>query len=370
MSGILILPFATRIRSAGARPFSRAAFITARQRSTASVGLRSRDALIRSRLLRFASVLCASLVAAVSSPVIAQGFPSKPVRILVGFPAGTSVDILGRVIAQKLNEAWQQPVIIDNRPGAAGNLAADAVAKSPGDGYTLLLANNGLAVSAALYRKLPFSPIDDLAPIVRVASAPLVLVVAPALPVKSLRELIALARSRPGQLNFASSGTGNSDHMAGELFKSMAHVDIVHVPYKGSPQALTGIIGGETAMYLTGLPPTLPLIKAGRLRALGVSGTSRSAVLPGVPTITEAGLPGYQASLWYGTFAPGRTTREVIEKLNVEIDRVLKLTDVRERFAGLGVEPAGGTVADFSVFFRSDIATWSRVAKTAGLTLE
>jgi tripartite-type tricarboxylate transporter receptor subunit TctC len=326
--------------------------------------------LIKSGLPRFAGALCAILAWAASSPVFAQNFPSKPIRIQVGFTAGSSVDILGRVIAQKLNEAWQQPVIVENRPGAAGNVAVDAVAKSPGDGYMLLLSNNGLAISAALYRKLPFNALEDLAPVVHVASAPHVLVIAPALPVKSLHELITLARSRPGQLNFASSGTGNSDHMAGELFKSMAHVDIVHVPYKGSPQALTEIVAGETAMTFTGLPPALPLIRAGRLRALCVSGTTRSAVLPDVPTFAEAGLPGYQVSLWYGAFAPGRTARDVIEKLNVEIDRVLKLTEVRERFASLGVEPAGGTAPDFSAFFKSEIAKWVRVAKTAGLTLE
>ena len=303
-------------------------------------------------------------------PSFSQAYPSKPVRFLVGFPPGTSVDILGRVVAQKLNEAWQQPVIVDNRPGAAGNLAADAVAKSQPDGYTLFFANNGIAVSAALYRKLPFNPLEDLVPVVHAASAPLVLVVAPALPVKSVKELIALAQKRPGELNFASSGTGNSDHMAQELFKSMARINIVHVPYKGSPQALTGVIGGETAMYLTGLPPTLPLVKAGRLRALGVSGTSRSTVLPDVPTIAEAGVPGYQADLWYATFAPGKTPRELIEKLSVEIDRVLKLPDVRERFAALGVAPTGGTTANFAAFFKADIEKWTRVAKTAGLSLE
>jgi tripartite-type tricarboxylate transporter receptor subunit TctC len=312
---------------------------------------------------RLSSLLCAGLLLVLASPAGAQGFPSKPVRFLVGFPPGTSVDILGRVVAQKLNEAWQQPVIVDNRPGAAGNLAADAAAKSPSDGYTLFFANNGIAVSAALYRKLPFNPLEDLAPVVHVASAPLVLVVAPALPVKTVKELIALARSRPGELNFASSGTGNSDHMAQELFKSMARINIVHVPYKGSPQALT-------AMYLTGLPPTLALIKAGRLRALGVSGTSRSAVLPDVPTIAEAGVPGYQADLWYGTFAPAKTARDVTEKLSADIDRVLKLPEVRERFAALGVTPTGGTSASFSAFFKADIEKWSRVAKAAGLTLD
>jgi tripartite-type tricarboxylate transporter receptor subunit TctC len=315
-------------------------------------------------------VLCAGLAAASPFQALAQAYPSKPVRFLVGFPPGTSVDILGRVVAQKLNEAWQQPVIVDNRPGAAGNLAAEAVAKSPPDGYTLFFANNGIAVSAALYRKLPFNPLEDLVPVVYVASAPLVLVVAPTLPVKTVKELIALARSRPGELNFASSGTGNSDHMAQELFKSMARINIVHVPYKGSPQALTGVIGGETALYLTGLPPTLPLIKAGRLKALGVSGMARSAVLPDVPTIAEAGVPGYQAELWYAMFAPGKTARDVIEKLSVEIDRVLKLPEVRERFAALGVAPIGGSSASFAAFFKSDIEKWSRVAKTAGLSLE
>src|SRR5262249_46985471 len=302
--------------------------------------------------------LCAVLAWVVLPPAFAQGYPSKPVRFLVGFPPGTSVDILARVVAQKLNEAWQQPVIVDNRPGAAGNLAADAVAKAPPDGYTLFFANNGIAVSAALYRKLPFNPLEDLTPVCYVASAPLVLVVAPALPVRTVKELIVLARSRPGELNFASSGTGNSDHMAQELFKSMARINIVHVPYKGSPQALTGVIGGETAMYLTGLPPTLPLIKAGRLKALGVSGTGRSAVLPDVPTIAEAGVPGFQAELWYATFAPGKTSRDVIEKVSVEIDRVLKLPDVRERFAALGVSPTGGSSASFAAFFKADIEKW------------
>ena len=317
----------------------------------------------------YACALCAGIASAVPLPGFAQAYSSKPVRFLVGFPPGTSVDILGRVVAQKLNEAWQQPAIVDNRPGAAGNLAADAVAKSSPDGYTLFFANNGIAVSAALYRKLPFNPLEDLVPVVHVASAPLVLVVAPALPVKSVKELIALARSRPGELNFALSGTGNSDHMAQEPFKSMARIDIVHVLDKGSPQALTGVIGGETAMYLTGLPPTLPLIKAGRLKALGVSGASRSAVPLDVPTIAEAGVPGYQADLRYRV-RMGKTAREVTEKLSADIDRVLKLPDVRERFAALGVAPTGGTSASFSAFFNADIEKWSRVAKAAGLSLE
>ena len=300
----------------------------------------------------------------------AETYPVRPVRLIVAQTAGGSADIVARAAAQKIGDALGQQFVVDNRGGASGIIATDITAKAAPDGYTLLITSSTFGVNPSLYQKLPYDPIRDIAPITLLAAAPNILVVHPSLPVKTVKELIALARSRPGELNFASSGTGNSDHMAQELFKSMARINIVHVPYKGSPQALTGVIGGETAMYLTGLPPTLALIKAGRLRALGVSGTSRSAVLPDVPTIAEAGVPGYQADLWYGTFAPAKTARDVTEKLSADIDRVLKLPEVRERFAALGVTPTGGTSASFSAFFKADIEKWSRVAKAAGLTLD
>ena len=224
----------------------------------------------------------------------AQSFPTKPVRILIGFSAGSSTDTVARAIAPKLSETWGQPAVVDNRAGAGGNIAADAVAKANPDGYTLLFCNNGLVISRSLYRKLPYDAMRDLEPVTQVTTMPHVLVVSPSLPANSVKELVALAKAKPGQLSFGSAGTGNSDHMTGELFKYLGNVDIVHVPYKGGPPALIAAMTGEVTMYFGGLPVTMPQIKAGKVKALGTSGTKRSPALPNVPTIAEAGLPGYE----------------------------------------------------------------------------
>jgi len=318
----------------------------------------------RSRYLVLAALLAAAGVAH------AQNFPVKPVRIIIGFSAGSSTDTVARVIAQKLSEIWGQPVIIDNRAGAGGNIAADVVAKSNADGYTLLFANNGLAISATLYRKLPYDAARDLEPVTQVTAMPHVLVVNQNLPVNSIRELVALAKARPGQLSFGSAGTGNSDHMAGELLKYLAGIDIAHVPYKGGPQALTDTVNGQVSMYFGGLPVTMSMVKAGRVKALGTSGVKRSPALPDVPTIAEAGVPGYEVSLWYGLLAPARTPKDIAAKIAADTARALKSPEAQERFTTLGVETVGSTPAQFKEFVASELGKWSKVVKATGISVE
>jgi tripartite-type tricarboxylate transporter receptor subunit TctC len=265
-------------------------------------------------------IACAALLFA--GGVGAQTYPSKPVRILIGFTAGSSIDVVARILTQKLSESWKQAVIIDNRVGAGGNVAADAVAKVAPDGYTLLNSN------------------------------------------------IALAKARPGQLSFASGGVGNSDHMAGELFKWMAGINIVHVPYKGGNVALNDTITGEVAMYFPGVPVALPMIKAAKVKALGVTSRKRLAALPDVPTIAEAGLPRYEDILWYGFFGPAGMSKEIAAKIASDLGRVLKLPDVQERFAALGVDPVGSAPDDFTMFVKSEIDKWEKVRKATGLTID
>mgnify|MGYP001584446228 CR=1 FL=1 len=300
----------------------------------------------------------------------AQSFPSKPVRILIGFTAGSSIDVVMRIIGQKLSEVWSQPVIIDNRVGAGGNVAADVVAKAAPDGYMLLSPNAGLAISAAFYRKLPYDALKDLRPIMQIAAQPHILAVNNYLPAKSVKELIALAKAKPGQLSFASGGPGNSDHMAGELFNYMAGINIVHVPYRGGNLALNDTISGQVAMYFPGVPVALPMIKAGKVRAFATTGPKRSPALPDVPTVAEAGIPGYEVILWYALLGPAGLPTEVTAKVHADVAGVLKMPDVRERLAGLGVEPAGSTPDAFAAFLRSEIAKWDKVKKATGLTVD
>jgi len=316
------------------------------------------------------TILRIGLVTMISFSVCAQSYPTRPVKFEAGFPAGSTVDIVARIIAQKLSDAWQQPVLVENRTGAGGNIAAEVVSKSPADGYTLLLGNNSLVISTMSYHKLPYRAQTDLVPLIFVASAPQLLVVAPTLPVSSVQQLIALARSKPGQLNFASSGVGTPPHLAGELFKNVARIRLVHVPYKGSTQALTDVAAGEIAMYFSGLPPTLPLLKAHRVKALGVTGKQRSRAVPDVPTLAESGLSGYEVGFWYGVFAPAKTSRDLIARLNREIDRALELPDVRDRFATLGLDPVGGSAPDFAHFFDSEIEKWSKLVRANGIVLD
>ncbi len=319
---------------------------------------------MRSRCIGFAALLFTACAA------FAQPYPAKPVRILVGFTAGSSIDVVARILAQRLNENWKQPVIIDNRPGAGGNVAAGAVAKAAPDGYMLLAANAGIAISAAFYSNLPYDVLKDLRPITQFAAQPHILAVNPSLPAKSVKDLVALAKAKPGQMSFASGGVGNSDHMAGELFKWMAGIEIVHVPYKGGNVALNGVITGEVAMYFPGVPVALPMIKAGRAKALAVSSAKRLSVLPDVPTISEAALPGYEVILWYGFFGPAALPKEVAAKLAADLAQVLKLPDVQEKFVALGVEAVGSTPDEFGAFVKSEITKWQKVRKATGLTID
>jgi len=267
----------------------------------------------------------------------AQQYPSRPVRVLVGYAAGSSTDIVGRVMADRLGAHWKQTVIVENRGGAAGNLAADAAAKAQGDGYTLLFAQNGLAISAAALPNLPYSAERDLVPLAPVAATPHILIVGPDFPAKNVQELIAAARAEPGKLTFASSGVGNSDHLCGELFNLMAGISAIHVPYKGGAPAVQDVIPGRVAYYFAGMPVGLPLAKSGRARALGVTSKQRFAGAPDIPTIAEQGLPQYEATLWQGFFAPASISSELAARIARDVQAVLALPDTRAKLTSAGV---------------------------------
>ena len=300
----------------------------------------------------------------------AQTFPAKPVRVLVGFSAGSTTDLIGRVLAQKMAEGLGGPVVVDNRPGAGGNIAAELVAKSAPDGYTLLIANAGIATGATAYVKLNFNALRDFVPVSQVSATPHVLVVHPSLPARSVKEFIAFTRARPGELNFSSTGHGNSDHLAGELLSYMTGLKMAHIAYKGGPQALNDVVSGQVALYFPGAPSGLPFIKSGRVRALGVTGAKRAAVLPDVPTIAEAGVPGYEHVLWGMLLAPAATPKDVLSRLNRDAVRALESAELRERFAGMGVEPVSTTPEQASVYLKSETAKYAKVVKAIGLRIE
>ena len=310
----------------------------------------------------------AALIASITFSAVAADYPTKPVRIVVPIGAGSSMDIVCRVLAQKLTEAWNQTVIVDNRAGAGGNFGADLVAKSAADGYNILFASSSFSIAPSFYKKLSYDALRDFEAITQLSSRNNVLTVAPSSPVNSVKELIALAKAKPGQLSFGSGGgTGSSDQMVGELFKLMAGVDIVHVPYKSGPQAMNDLIGGQISIYMGGIPVQLPMIKAGKVRPLGTSGLKRSTQLPDVPTIAEAGVPGYEVDVWYGLFAPRGTPRPIIEKIAAESIRIMQAADMRERWSAVGVEPAGTRPKEFDGAFRQEIAKWRKVVTTAKL---
>ncbi len=300
-----------------------------------------------------------------------QAYPARVVRIVVAFPPGGAVDALARTLAQKMTEAWGQSVIVENRPGAGGTIGTDTVAKAPADGYTLTAgAVSTHAINAGLYKKLPYDPVKDFAPVALIAAVPNLLVVNPSLPVKSTKELIAMARQKPGALSYASAGAGTTLHLSGELFKSMAKVDIVHVPYKGSAPAVTDVIGGQVPMMFDSITSSLPYVKAGRLRALGITSSKRSATFPEVPTIAESALPGYEMNPWFGLFAPAGTPAPIVVKVNAEVVRILALPDVKERLAAIGAEPMGGTPAQFAALVKADVAKWAKIIQEAKITVD
>jgi len=304
------------------------------------------------------------------TPGWAQGYPAKPVRIVIGFSAGSTTDLIGRVLATKMSEVLSQPVVVDNRPGAGANIAAELVSKAVPDGYTLLLANAGLATGATAYVKLNFNALRDFAPVSQVSATPHILVTHPSLPPKSIKDLVAFTRARPGELNYSSTGHGNSDHLAAELFSYMTGIRMVHVTYKGGPQALSDVMSGQIAMYFAGLPVALPLIKAGRVRALGLTDAKRTPLLPDVPTIAEAGVPGYEHILWSMLVLPAATPRDIVTRLNQDAAKALGAADVRDRYAGMGVEPAPSTPERASAYLRSETEKYAKVVKAIGLRIE
>ncbi len=306
----------------------------------------------------------------IASPVLAQTvpqYPAKPVRMIVTAAAGSGPDITARIVGQKLTAALGQSVVIENRPGAGGSIAAELAAKAAPDGYTLVMASAGShAVSPALYPKLAWDPVRDFVPITIVAVAPNILIVHPSLPVKSVRELIALARARPGELSFGSGGSGSTAHLSGELFRTLANIKIVHIPFKGAPSAALGVIGGQVEMALLNLPPTLPQVKSGRLKGLAVTTAKRTSAIPELPTIAEAGVPGYEASTWYGVMAPAGTPNEITGRLYTAIIADLRTDDTRARIAADGGEVVGSTPEEFAATLKRDLAKWTRVVKESG----
>ncbi|MBI3937170.1 MAG: tripartite tricarboxylate transporter substrate binding protein [Betaproteobacteria bacterium] len=297
----------------------------------------------------------------------ASEYPVKPIRIVVGFSPGGGGDIVARIVAQKLSENLKQSMIVDNRPGAGGSIGAAFVARSAPDGYTLLVVTSSYAVIPSLYKELSFDPIRDLAAVSLIAEAPLLVVVHPSLPVHAIRELIAFAKARPGQLNYASGGSGTSGNLAGELFKSLAGVNIVHVPYKGAGPALVDVISGQVHMNFVSMLSSLPHVKSGKLRALAVTGVKRSAALPQLPTVAEAGVKGYRRTTWYGVLAPAHTPAAIINKLSRETAKAVNSPDIRQRFMTDGAEPEGGTPKEFHDYLVSEIALARKIIEQAGV---
>jgi len=319
--------------------------------------------MFRSRLLAIALVFSAGAA-------LAQSYPNKAVRVIVPFPAGGSTDIIGRTVAQKLSELWGQPVVVDNRAGGGTVIGTDIVAKAAPDGYTLLVTPAPFTINPSLLAKLPYDPLADFAPITLINTTPLVVVVNPGVPARSVKDLIALAKARPGQLNFGSSGTGGSNHLAGELFNAMAGVKMVHIPYKGNAPALIDLAGGHVDLIFNGLTSALPLIKSGKLRALAVTSLQRSAALPDAPTLDEVALKGFVAVAWNGFGAPANTPRDVIAKINTDVVRIVSSPELKERLKAEGSDPVGSTTAQYAAFLRDEIAKWAKVIKFAKVKAE
>jgi tripartite-type tricarboxylate transporter receptor subunit TctC len=298
---------------------------------------------------------------------MAQAYPAKPVRLVVPFAAGGSTDIIARTVGQKLNEMWGQPVLVDNRPGGSTVIGTDAVAKAAPDGYTLLITPAPFTIVPSLIAKLPYDPARDFEPVTLINTTPLVVVVHPGVPARSIKELVSLARKKPGALNYGSSGSGGSNHLAGELFNAMAGVKMVHIPYKGNAPALADLVGGHVDVVFNGLTSAMPLIKSGRLRALAVTSLQRSAALADMPTLDELGLKGFQAVAWNGLTAPARTPKEIVGKLNGDVLKVVRSAELAERLKAEGSDPVGNSPAQYAAFLRDEIAKWRKVIQFAGI---
>ncbi len=309
----------------------------------------------------------ALLAALIAQPAFAQTWPSRPLRVLVPSAAGGAGDIVARAVGQKLTEAWGQQVIVDNRNGIVG---AEIAAHSAPDGYTVMFSTSALSIRESVYRKLPFSTLRDFVPVGQVVSQSNVLVAHPGVPVKSVQELIAYARARPGELNYGSSGNASSNHLAGELFKLLAKVNIVHVPYKGLPQAVTDLLGGRVQIVFGSPSSTLPAARDGKLRLLAVTTPKRSPALPDIPTIAESGVPGYEFTGWIGVLLPARTPPDIVLKLSREVARIVQLPDLKQRFAADATESVGSTPEEYTAFLKAEIARWTRVARAANIQVD
>jgi tripartite-type tricarboxylate transporter receptor subunit TctC len=326
---------------------------------------------MRKSLPAVVALSCAFSLAIAAAQAAAQSYPAKPVRMIVPFPAGGATDIVGRLIAQKLSESFGQQVIVDNRGGAGGTIGSDVAAKSPPDGYTMLLGTSSThAVAPSLYSKLPYDPVKDFSPVTLAATATILLAVHPSVPARSVKELISLARRQPNALSFASSGNGGISHLVGEQFKSMASIEMLHVPYKGDTPALVDLVSGQVHLMFGTAVSFLPYVKAGRLNALAVTNPKRSPVVPTVPTVAESGLPGFEALQWFGVFVPAGTPKDIVSRLHGEIVKLLKHPDVRERLASLGAELVGNSPEQFASFQKADSAKWAKVVKESGAKIE
>jgi tripartite-type tricarboxylate transporter receptor subunit TctC len=313
--------------------------------------------------------VAAALLPSLAAPLAAhaQAYPTKPVRIIVPYAPGGNTDFTARAVAEKLGDVFKRQFIVDNRPGAATNIGTEAVARAPADGYTLLMGGAANAINMSLFAKLPYDTLRDFDPIALCVQGANVLVIHPSLPAKNLKELIALAKAQPGKLNFGSSGLGSSNQMAGELFNIMAGIKIVHVPYKGNAPALTDLLGGHVEMIFSGVPALLPHIQNGRVRAIAIGSLKRFPALPQVPTFDDSGLKGYEATTWFGMLAPAKTPKEIVSRLNVEVDKAIKSADIQQRFVNEGLEPMGGSPEAFTRFMRAEIAKYAKVIKAAGI---
>ncbi len=322
------------------------------------------------RCVHLHRAVLAGLLSGMAIAAGAQTYPSKPLRMIVGFAAGGPTDIVARTIGQHLSQAFAQPVIVENRPGAASNIAADQVAKAPADGYTLLMGSISLANNATLYSKLPYNLVRDLAPVVRVTNSPFMLCVHPSMPVKTIRDFVSFARARPGQLQYGTAGNGSGAHLFTELFASMTQTRMQSIPYKGAAPAISDLVAGQVAFVFDNVIAMVPLNKAGRVRCLAVSSLTRSPIAPDIPTMDEAGVKGYDADAWFGIFAPSGTPEASIDRVNAEVNRGLADPAIRQRFEGLGCVPAGGTAAAFAAYVRDEVDRWGKVVRSAGVRLE
>jgi tripartite-type tricarboxylate transporter receptor subunit TctC len=315
-------------------------------------------------------LVSAVVVAATANLAYAQSYPSKPVRVIVPFPAASATDVLARTIGQKLSEKWGRPVIIENKPGAGGNLGTEIAAKAPADGYTILMGTVANAISTSLYKKLNYDFVKDFTPVTLVATTPLVLAANPKFPASNIKEVIAYAKDKPGKVNFGSGGIGTSNHLAGEMLKSMAGIDMLHVPYKGTPAAHSDLLSGQVNLMFDNIVAVMPHLKSGRMKAIAVTSAKRVSTLPNVPTVAESGVPGFDAVSWIGALVPTGTPKDIVNKLNTDLVAVIGMPDVKERLSASGAELAGSTPEQLAEHIRNETEKWAKAVKASGATAD